>query len=148
MKSAKVFEPVIVIMPVLVPLENQISLYVLEPPVKVKSELLEFVALMMEVLGLKVKLVVVVKSQIVPIPVKVIVEPPKVRVLDPVPVPEKLPQETVCPLVSRVPVNAPIVIDAADAEAVIVQVPPPELALKITLSEDVGTGAPAEPPEI
>ncbi len=80
--------------------------------------------------------------------VQVIAAAPRVSVLVPVPVISKNPVLNVCPLMSTVPVKAPIVNDREFAVAVTVTVPPPELASKVTSSEAVGTDAPLEPPDI
>lgn len=93
----------------------------------------------------KVRFVVVFRSHCP----QVIVDAPSVSVRVAEPVNEKWAESvSVCPFVSRVPVNAPPVIDATPTPAVTVTVPPPELPSKITASEPPGTDAPPDPPEL
>jgi hypothetical protein len=96
----------------------------------------------------KVKLVVVSKFQTFKVPVvRVMAAAPSVS--DLVPLPDQLidPADIVWPLKSTVPVCAPPVIERTVCEAVIVTVPAPEEASKVTSSEDPGTDCPPAPPE-
>jgi hypothetical protein len=122
------------------------------------------------VLVVTVRFVMVPQFQAAPVPVIVIAEAPKVRVralaLDEL----RDPHEQVCPLVLRVPVVrvAPpttveptnrwvrvksdlltvIVLAFAPAVAIVTVAAVPELASKVTSSDDVGTAAPPPPPEV
>ena len=80
LKSLKVFDPTIVIEPVLVPLENHILLYVLPPPEKVAEAEEVSVYLTVDVFELKVKFVTEAVDHDVPELVTVHVPEPIVNV--------------------------------------------------------------------
>jgi membrane-associated protease RseP (regulator of RpoE activity) len=95
-----------------------------------------------------VKLVEVPVSQMTPAPMMVQKAPGFVMVLVPVPELEKDPIWGLLLLKFRVPPKAPIVSESTSILMVMDTVPPPELASKVTSSDDVGTDAPAVPPEV
>ena len=124
MKSLNVLDPDIVYIPVPVPVIHKL-LYVKPPPAKVLDDELVSVIFIVEVPGVKVN--------------------PPVITFHTVPVPAT---ETVNVPIESVCVNDEKLTLLADAVAVMVIVPDPELKSKTTSLLVAGTDAPDEPPDV